>query len=128
MLRKLGFGLFCVVTSLTTNAYAMDSHPLQQGIAIEYELPSNVPQEFINYMFWPIEANCKITTEDESNDLFVEALAKKGKINDIPLTTGDSLHYSVQHNQTLKLSADSGAKVRITNFGLHTVKASCTTS
>ena len=34
-------------------------------------------------MFWAVEANCKITAEDESNEFFAEALAKKGKINNI---------------------------------------------
>ncbi|KTD63297.1 hypothetical protein Lsan_1415 [Legionella santicrucis] len=127
MLQKLGFGVLCIMTSLTTNTYAMESHPLQQGVTIEYELPSNDPQEFVNYMFWTIEAKCKIITEDDNDDLLVEALAKKGKVNDFSLATGEFLQITVQPNQILKLSADSGAKVRITNLGQHTVKASCTT-
>lgn len=127
MLRKLGFGILCIVSSLNTNTYAMESHILQQGVTLEYELPRNVPQEFVNYMFWSVEANCKIHTEDESNDLLVAALAKKGKVNDFPLSAGDSMQISVQPNQMLKLSADSGARVRITNLGQHTVKATCTT-
>lgn len=127
MLRILGFGLLGIMTTLNTNAYALESHSLQQGVTLEYELATNVPQEFVNYMFWSVEAKCKIHTEDESDEFLVTALAKKGKVNGIALSSGDSLLISVHPNETLKLSADSGAKVRITNFGLHTVKATCST-
>ncbi|AUH73664.1 Uncharacterised protein [Legionella sainthelensi] len=127
MLQKLGLGVLCIMTSLTTNTYAMESHPLHQGATIEYELPSNDPQEFVNYMFWTIEAKCKIITEDENDDLLVEALAKQGKVNDAPLSKGEVLQITVHPDQILKLSADSGAKVKITNLGEHTVKAICST-
>ncbi|KTD54282.1 hypothetical protein Lsai_3104 [Legionella sainthelensi] len=127
MLQKLGLGVLCIMTSLTTNTYAMERHPLQQGATIEYELPSKDPQEFVNYMFWTIEAKCKIITEDENDDLLVEALAKQGKVNDAPLSKGHFLQITVHPDQILKLSADSGAKVKITNLGEHTVKAICST-
>lgn len=126
MLRKIGTCLVCVAASLSTSAYALENHSLQQGITIEYQLPSNEPQVFINYMFWPVEANCKITTEDESDEFLVVGLAKKGKINDIQITAGQSLRIHVHHGENLKLNAESGAKVEITNFGDHTVKATCT--
>ncbi|ARB93694.1 hypothetical protein [Legionella longbeachae] len=127
MLKKFGFGVLCIMTSLTTNTYAMESHALQQGVTIEYELPSNDPQEFANPMYWAIVAKCKIITEDENNDLLVEALAKQGKVNETPLSKGQVLQITVYPHQILKLSADSGAKVKITNLGQHTIKASCTT-
>ncbi|MBN9225827.1 MULTISPECIES: hypothetical protein [Legionella] len=126
MLRKLGLGLLCVAASLSTNAYSTESHLLQRGVTIEYELPSNDPQIFLNYLFWPVEANCKIATEDESDEFVVTALAKKGKVNDVSLSAGDSLRITVHPGENLKISAESGAKVEITNFGQHTVKAICT--
>ncbi|QMT60973.1 MULTISPECIES: hypothetical protein [unclassified Legionella] len=126
MLRKFGLGLLCIAASLSTSAYSTQSHLLQRGVTIEYDLPSNDPQIFLNYLFWPVEANCKITTEDEGDELLVVALAKKGKVNDINLSAGESLRITVHPNENLKLSAESGAKVEITNFGTHTVKATCT--
>ena len=126
MLKKIGFSLLCAAAAITTNAYsAMSNHMLQAGVTLEYELPPNDPQLFTNYMFWPVVANCKITSEDDSDVLFAEALAKKGKINDITLSKGESLHITVHPGENLKLSADSGAQVRITNQGMHTVKATC---
>ncbi len=126
MLNKIGFTLFYIAVALTSQAYATtNKHVLQVGVTLEYELPPNQPQLFTNYMFWPIEAICIITSEDSSDVLFVEALSKKGKINDIPLSKGQSLRVEVHPNENLKLNADSGAQVRITNEGQHTVKATC---
>jgi hypothetical protein len=128
MLKKLGLGLLCAAASISTNAYSMVTHTLQVGATVEYELPANQPQLFINYMFWPIEVNCQITTEDESNEIFAEGLARKGKINDVTIFEGESMTLIVQNGEILKLYAESGAKVKMTNLGLHTVKANCAAS
>jgi hypothetical protein len=127
MLRKFGLGLLCIAASFSSSVYSMGTHTLQLGTTLEIELPSNDPQTFINYMFWAVEANCRITTVDESNDLFALALAKKGNVNNQELRAGESLMVTVHQGDILKLGADSGAKVEITNHGQHTVKATCTT-
>lgn len=126
MLRKIGFTLLGAVAFLSTPSYSMMSHSLQQGVTLEYELPSHEPQLFINYMFWTVEATCKITSEDENVELFAEALAKKGKVNDVILTAGQSMKVSMHSGESIKISADSGAKVQITNLGNHLVRATCT--
>lgn len=126
MLRKLSLSLLFVAASLSPVAFSMEPHAIQQGITLEYDLPPNQPQLFINYTFWSIEANCKITGEDESDDLVAEALLKKGKVNGIPLTQGQMMNVTVHPGDNLLLSADSGAKVKITNLGAHTLKAICT--
>lgn len=127
MLRKIGLTLLCATASLSTGLYAATSHVLKAGVTVEYDLPPNQPQEFINYMYWEVSANCKITTQDASNDLVAIAKAKKGKVNDIPLSKGDSLRLTVHNGDVIKLSAESGAKVEITNEGKHTIKATCST-
>lgn len=131
MLRKIGFTLLGMVVSLSTPCYSMMSHSLQKGITIEFDLPPHDPQLFINYMFWTVEANCKITAEDKNEEnsieLFAEALAKKGKVNGIPLAAGQTMQLTLKSGDNLKLSADSGAKVQITNHNEHTVRATCST-
>ncbi|KTD47734.1 hypothetical protein [Legionella quateirensis] len=127
MLRKIGFSLLCAATAFSTNVHSIVTNTLQPSMTIDYELVPNEPQVFINYLYWDIEAKCKIITKDESNVLFAEALAKQGKVNDVTLTKGSSMQVTVHQGDTLKISAESGAKVRITNLGQHTVKASCTT-
>ncbi|KTC90601.1 hypothetical protein OQJ18_00855 [Fluoribacter dumoffii] len=124
MLRKVGLGLLWFAASLSTSAYAAES--LLPKATLEYVLRSNVPEPVANFFMWPIEAECKIVSEDESNDILFEALAKKGKVNNVDLTAGQSLLIKVHPNEILKISADSGARVDITNFGPHTVRAICT--
>ncbi|MGL5742977.1 MAG: hypothetical protein ACRCXC_10805 [Legionella sp.] len=125
MLRKFGLGLLCIAASFSTSSYSMESHSLIQGTTFEVELPPNTAQLFVNYMFWTVETNCKIDTEDQSNNLYVEAMVKKGKVNDVPVSAGDKLTITVHQNDNLRISADSGAKVQITNLGEHKVKATC---
>jgi Trk K+ transport system NAD-binding subunit len=127
MLRKIGVGLLCAAASLsTTVANSTTTHVLQKGMTVEYELLPNEPQVFINYLFWAVEANCIISSEDDSNDLLAEALARKGAVNGVVLSAGESMHVEVHAGENLKLRAESGAKVQITNFGQHSVKATCT--
>lgn len=126
MLRKIGFTMLCAAAVFTTNTHSSVTHTLQPGITLEYEFPPNEPLVFINYLYWEVEADCKIASEDPSNELFAEALAKAGKINGITLSKGNSMKVTVHSGDTLKLSAESGAKVQITNSGPHTVKATCT--
>jgi len=126
MLRKMSFAVLCAAAAISTNTHAMPSHSLQTGVTIEYELPPNEPQLFVNYMFWAVEANCKMKTPDDGNELFAEGVLKKGKINGVSLAAGQTLSLVINNNVNLKLSAESGAKVKITNLGRHTVKAICT--
>ncbi|HRD69619.1 MAG TPA: hypothetical protein PK657_05715 [Legionella sp.] len=126
-LRKIGFILLSASAAITTNAYSMVTNSLVPGITVEYDLPPNEPQVFANYMFWTIEAHCTIASVDDSNDLFAKAISKKGKINDVLIAAGQSLSLTVRQGEVLKLSAESGAKVEITNKGQHLIKATCST-
>ncbi len=128
MFKKLGF-LFLSTASLLVSPCinATQSHTLAPGITLEYEFKPNEPQVFSNFLFWAVEANCKMILEDESDVLFVEALAKTGKVNDQPMNKGDVLHVIVRSGDELKIRADSGAKVRLTNEGEHMVRAICVT-
>ncbi len=126
MLKKIILSLLLVTTAIATNTYAVTkNNSLQPGATIEYELPPNEAQTFSNYTFWEVEARCKIITEDESNVLYAVATAKKGKLNDIPWSKGDSLRLAVHNGEILKITAASGAQVKITNEGEHLVRAIC---
>ncbi|CAM2975893.1 hypothetical protein [Legionella worsleiensis] len=127
MLRKIGFSLLCAASIVSTNVYSVVTNIMQPSMSIDYELMPNEPQLFVNYLYWDLQANCVITTNDESNELFVEALAKQGTINDVILVKGATMRIIVRQGDTLKINAQSGAKVKITNLGQNTIKASCST-
>lgn len=126
MIRKIGISLLLAVASLSTSVHAFPSHPLQAGLTLEYDLPPHEPQLFVNFMFWPVEANCKIVTVDVNDELVAEVIARKARVNDAVLTEGQSVRVTVLPGQNLKIGADSGAKVKITNMGESLVKAICT--
>lgn len=127
MLRKIGFSLLCAASIVSANAYSVVTNIMQPSMSIDYELMPNEPQIFVNYLYWDLQANCIITTNDESNELFVEALAKQGTINDVLLVKGATMRVVVRQGDVLKINAQSGAKVKITNLGQNTIKASCST-
>jgi hypothetical protein len=124
MLKKFSFICFLATTALSTHAYAT-IHPLEAQLTLEYTLVPNEGEVFINYMFWHVDVNCTVKSMDDTDLLHVVGLAKKGQVNNIPLAAGDSLNVTVQNGDVLKLGADSGAKVEITNLGKHNVVASC---
>ncbi|MFI4918738.1 MAG: hypothetical protein ACHP65_04200 [Legionellales bacterium] len=127
MLRKIGFTLLCASALISTNVYSISSHAIQPGLTLEFTFPANDPQFFYNFTFGSIAANCKIATEDASNILFIEAVARKGEVNGVPLLEGQSVSVNVHAGDNVKIGADSGAKVKITNFGPHNIKATCST-
>lgn len=126
MIRKIGLTLFGITAMLSSVAYAIPTHSLLPGITLEYELPPNNPQYFVNYMFWTVEANCLIYTQDDADVLFAEVVNRKARLNDLVLVEGQSIDLTVRPGDHLKIGADPGAKVRITNMGNSLVKAVCT--
>ena len=125
MLRKVGFTLLCAAISIGTPCYSMATHTLRPGVTLEYDLPPHTPQLFVNYMYWSVEALCTIVMEDEAVDLFVEAIDRTGKINDIPIVKGEKRTVPVVAGDKLKLNADARAKVQITNMSDRMVHATC---
>ncbi len=124
MLKKLGFTLLFASSMWSTPALAETQVP-NQGISIEVKFPPNDPQTYTNAAFWTINATCKITTTDASDIFFVQMLRKKGKINGTSVSDGDTLNFPVHTGDKLSITAESGAQVRLTNTGSHTVIANC---
>lgn len=125
MLKKMGFIALGALALLNGYATPNTIHAIQPGITLEYDLPPQEGQIFVNYMFWSIEATCKMVTEDDSDEVLIEGIARQGKVNGVPLHQGESMQLNIHSGELLKLNADSGAKVKITNFGQHVLKATC---
>lgn len=128
MLKRIGSTLLCALSlsaTINVSAYSMATNTMQPSMTIEYELEPNQPQAFVNYLFWAVEANCKISSQDESNELIAEAKLKRGKVNGVELSSGQTLSICVRPGEIVKLNAESGAKVIITNLGEHVLRATC---
>lgn len=127
MLQKIAIGLICAGTLVSTNTMAM-THNLNQGISIEYELPSKSPEMFMNFTIFTINAVCTIQSAPEASDiLHVKGLYSSGKINGQDFAKDDEMDIMVKNGDALMLTANPAARVEITNTGNATIKALCKT-
>lgn len=124
MLKKFKFGLLCAALLFSANCLAIN-YDLIPGVSLDYDIPPNKPLEFTNVWFWTITATCSASTEDSSDNVLIEALSKTGRINGKVISQGETLVLPVHSGDKLEISADSGAKVRLTNQGEHTLHISC---
>lgn len=122
--RKICGYLFCTAALVTMPSLVMADKPNKPSVRIEYELPPHEPKLFSNFWFSKITAICVTETENEA-ELHAELILKKGQINGVTLAQGETLLMTVHPDEKLVISADSGAKVRITNHGESSVKAYC---
>lgn len=127
MLRKTIRYASIFAVALVCHPVVAETHNLAPNMSIDYKLPVDHAEEFVNHMFWSITATCTFHTEDESDDIFIKMLSKSGKINGNKINKGDVLTVTIHNNERMKISADSGAKVQLTNKGQHSINAKCST-
>ncbi|ARG97246.1 hypothetical protein [Legionella micdadei] len=125
MLRKICYGLLWAGALFSASVFAK-TNVYMLGPGIKYEFFPGEPQILANYWFWSVTATCTFDSEDPSDDFLIEALSKSGKINEQTISAGDPpIVITVHQGQQITLSADSGAKVRLTNRGQNVVTAYC---
>lgn len=125
MIRKIGVSLLCAGSLFTTCAFSTSDHVFTQGLAIEYELPTNEAQTFSNIFLWTIKAVCTVISDAPDNPLTIKMLRKTGVVNGDPLKSGDLVNLIVHPGDKLYITADPAAKVELMNTGPQTIKASC---
>ena len=125
MLKKITFGLFALGMCISSNLIAMQTYMLTAGLNVTYELEPNEPIELYNFAFWTINAVCSIETNDESDTISATVLKQTAILNGKDLSKGDTFNIDVHSGDKLKITAVSGAKVKLINQGNHTVTANC---
>ena len=78
MLNKIKKGLGLSLLFVSSLCFASE-HFLMPGVSIDFEFPPHSPQVLTNMFFWTLAANCRIISQDESNDIFVRMRASTGK-------------------------------------------------
>lgn len=125
-MKKTWLATWCAFIAFSTLSYAQP-HRLMPGVNMDFILAPGAREEFTNFSFQTIHAKCVISSQDEEgDDFFVEVLRKTGVINEQHLSAGDNTIIHVHDQEILKIIADSGGKVALTNRGEHTVRAMCT--
>jgi hypothetical protein len=114
---------FLLITASATSS--AQPHEMSLGFSIDYVFKPNEPQDLVNNFFFTIEANCKVKSTDESDDLLAKMLNGSSTVNSNKLNLGDEIKVTVRNNDILHIVAPSGAKVRLTNLGLTEFIANC---
>lgn len=127
MLKKIIMYPVVFAVALLCNPSFATTYDLAPSASMEYKLAVDKPTEFVNHLYWSITATCTFHSEDESDDMVIKMLSHSGKINGNAINKGEMMTITVHNNERMKITADSGAKVELTNKGLHMIKASCST-
>lgn len=123
MIKKLK--MVCLGLFFTQILHA-GSISLMPSTNMDFVLNPHDRQEFTNISFQTINSKCTIITDSTTgNDIFVEVLRKKGKVNDVPLSTGDNVIIHVNNDDNLFIVAESGGKVALTNLSDFKIIAKC---
>lgn len=125
MKKQFTTALFCIGAFLSAATHANNTHILQVTPSVDYDLPANEPQIMTNVFRWTINAECTIIKSDETSVISFKVLRKKGSINDITLSRGESLRLNIQPKEKFNISAIPGAAVELTNEGETTITAHC---
>ena len=128
MKRTIGvllLGLGCI---LATHAFSATQHPFQLGPTIDYELPVNEPQVFSNVFMWTVKASCTINSTEANNIISFRVLRKTGSVNNMNLSSGETVTLILHPKEVVYITALPGAKVELLNQGRTTILASCSTT
>lgn len=125
MKKVFKIGLFVLGNFFTlSSAFAMN-YSFQSGPPVDYKLPPQDPQVFSNVFMWPVKATCTIQTDESQVDIGFKVLRKKGSVNNMSMSAGDTLQLTFYPNQKVTLTAEPGGKVELTNLSSSTVNARC---
>lgn len=127
MIRKFGLAVLCATGLFSGSVFSVTEHVFQ-AVSYPFTLPPNEPQLFTNTFFWAIEAKCTIVSETASNPFSFTILRKSGSLNGIPLATGDKMDLNLSPGEQIHITAASGGRIELTNFGEKEIKAICITA
>ena len=126
MLKKIGLTLFFAATSISTSAYSVSNYTLLTATSMVFKFPPHEPQLLHNQLYWPISADCTISTKDHSDELQAKAIKNTGTVNGINLIVNAGYFpIIVRSGEILHITAESRARIEIMNMGNEMVIAKC---
>lgn len=125
MIKKAAFLLGVLAGSITVTAHSTTMNMMIPGMSLEYELLPNESQTMVNFFFWTVKADCTLASNAEQTPIAISMLRKTASVKNIPLKAGDSIQIGFNSGETFTVTADSGAKVELTNKGDDDIKVAC---
>jgi len=125
MIKNIATTAICALSLLCSIGYATQINTLQAGMNLNYELQPNEPQIFTNFLFWKLTGHCTVTNDIDPTPLYFTVLSKKGSINGVDFSVGQSLEFTAHSGEKFDLSADANAKVELVNHGSEIIIMNC---
>lgn len=116
MLKKISLSL------LVTLLFSQSVFAQQMNL----KLIPKVSKLVTNHYLWTLSATCKIQSNSK-NKIKVSVIKNKGIINGKNLSNGQGSTVTVNNNDSIYVSAESGAEVKLVNLGDEDVQAICMT-
>ena len=128
MLKKMLLMASCVMIFLPTTGSTDNRHILQMGSGYVFELPAKSPQVMSNPFIWEVKADCIIDAKVDMFDVSFQVTRKKGTLNGRKMSTGELIILSFSPHDKVKITAQAGAEVILTNLGDSPAYATCLVS
>ncbi len=93
--------------------------------SMHFSLPPHVSKSVDNTYAWTINAQCTVQSKGAKSSLKVHMVHNNGAVNGRSLAEGHDACLSLSAHDTVMVSADSGASVRLINLSNQTVEATC---
>ena len=107
----------CALILLSSSAYAQKT----------INLGPNESKSLTNHLLWTLNATCNIQGTKTKGKILVSIVEKTGRVNGKNLAKGQATSVNVKNNDSIAVSAESGATVNLVNLGTDSVQAVCYT-
>lgn len=132
MTRYISIVLFCIFGLFGSTGFAKahsNAVPYElffQGFApMDFPLPPNEPQPFTNPLLWKFVGYCIVISDVEKNPITFTIIKKKGSINNVEFTEGQSFDVVANAGERFDLIADGRARVEVVNHGSKAISIKC---
>lgn len=122
MLKKIGF--FAIAAVFSSNLMAMNQD-VAPNFNLNYSLQPNSPEPFYNIQMSPVHIDCQYKTREPSVSVEVVVLKRGGELDDRVIKEGDAFTVMVENGSKMKIMAQAGAQVQLTNKGNFPIDATC---
>lgn len=95
------------------------------AVGLEFVFFPSIPTRIENPLYRTMDAKCSIESQGDQNELVGVMKIKTASINSVHLNTGENVTISVKNGDIMRIVADFGSRIEMTNKGEGVVRAVC---
>lgn len=132
MARYISTIIYCILSLVISIGYSKtlpNSGPheliFKDFAPMDFPLPPNDPQPFTNPLLWKFVGYCIVISDHPKNPISFTIKKKKGTINNVEFTEGESFFIIADAGQRFDLIAEGRARVEVINHGEQPISIKC---